>query len=100
MKRARIALAVVAAQLPGLVSIFVVFSASPDYLLTLTVSLVFALLHFLSASMFIRTSPRWYGLLVAPVSAGVAAALVVNANRFVSVFSKALLGLASCGGSI
>ena len=95
MKRVRIALAVVTTQLLGLLSIFVMFSASRDYLLTLTISLVFALLHFLSASVFIRTSPRGYGLLVAPVSAGIAAALFVNANRFVSVFSKALLELAS-----
>jgi hypothetical protein len=77
------------------VSVFVMYASSPDYLFTLTMSLVFALLHVLTASMFIRTSPRWCALLVLPFSAGVAVALILNAGRFAYVYTKALSDLVS-----
>ena len=86
----RIGLFAVLTQLFGLMAIFVMFAASPDYLRTLTISLVLALLHVLSASVFIRTSPRWCVLLILPISVSLAIALVVNAPRFASVFSQAL----------
>jgi len=82
-------------QLLGLASIFVMYASSPDYLLVLTISVVFALMHVLTASMFLRMAPRWCALFIAPISAGVGIALVLNAGRFISVFSKVISELVS-----